>query len=283
MIAFLNNQFLPAEEVRLPLNDLGLLRGYGVFDFFRTVRGIPLFGNEYVDRFYRSAAAMRLWVPVEPSALMDIVHLLIARNNITDTAGIRLLLTGGNAPDGYTPGTPTLLITTQTVTTPDQALFERGWSLITWPYQRDMPEIKTTDYKKGIWLQTLAREKGADEVLYYQEQEVLELPRCNVFAVTTDNQLITPGKNVLRGITRSKVLELAQKSMAVSESSLNLEQLAQAAELFVTATTKRILPVTSINGQKIGDGHPGPVTRMLYREFLALESAYTDKQAPATA
>jgi branched-subunit amino acid aminotransferase/4-amino-4-deoxychorismate lyase len=99
---------------------------------------------------------------------------------------------------------------------------------------------------------------------------VLEFPRANVFAVTKSGTVITPGENVLKGITRMMVLQLAEKKYKVEKRQVTVNELYNAAEVFLTSTTKRILPVLKINGQIIS-GKPGAITVDLYNSFLQLE------------
>ncbi|MBD0280214.1 MAG: aminotransferase class IV, partial [Flavisolibacter sp.] len=110
--AFINDAFIPEEKASLPIQDLSMQRGYGIFDFFRTVNHHPLFLDEHLERFYYSAEQMRLAVPYEKESLKEIIAILLHKNN-NSASGIRMLLTGGCAPDGFTITTPNFIITQQ--------------------------------------------------------------------------------------------------------------------------------------------------------------------------
>jgi branched-chain amino acid aminotransferase len=254
-----NGAFLPEDTACLPAGDLAVQRGYGVFDYFKTSGGTPVFLEAYLARFYNSAGALRLPVGLAIPELKNILSELLQRNALADS-GVRLTLTGGLSPDGYSIGTPNLIITQQplAIITPDA--FERGIGLATYNYQRQLPHAKTIDYLMAIWLQDWLRQQTADDLLYVTNNEVRECPRANIFLVTNPGTVVTPGEAILKGITRSLVLTLAEH---YEERAVNVTELETAAEIFITSTTKAILPVTAVNGKPVGDGKPGKVTRLL--------------------
>jgi len=89
--------------------------------------------------------------------------------------------------------------------------------------------------------------------------------------VNSGGKLLTPANNVLAGITRKKVLALAPEILPVATVDISLHELKNAAEVFMTSTTKRILPVVEMDGIKIGDGRPGAITKALYKLFTQME------------
>lgn len=270
MTAFLNNTFVANEEARLHSSDLSIQRGYGVFDFLRTVNAQPLFLQHHLDRFFQSAQAMHLQPQHTKEELTQIIHELIHRSQLKE-AGIRLLLTGGYSPDTYHTTTPNLLITCNPVTTSTRELFEKGFSIITYEHQRELPHIKSINYLMAVWLHPLLKEKKVDDVLYHHNNCVTEFPRANVFAVTKENKLVTPARNMLKGITRKFVLQQAPTWIEVEERDLTVEELINASEVFLTSTTKRVIPVISVDGRTIGNGKAGRITRQLWECFMQLE------------
>ena len=270
MSVYLNDKFINNEEALLHVSDLSMQRGYAIFDFFRTVYGVPLFMEDHLDRFYASAMAMHLALDKSRQDIRNIVQELLQRSSLSE-AGIRLMLTGGYAADSYHPATPNLLITCNPVKTATVNDFEKGLSVITYEHQRQLPHIKSINYLMAVWLQPLLKEKQADDLLYYNKESITELPRSNVFIVTADNKLITPAHNILYGITRKNIIKLAGDIMPVEERNISLDELLQASEVFLTATTRKIVPLLKINGQPIGNAKPGPVTTKLFERFLELE------------
>lgn len=267
LYSFVNDQFVPTQQASLALNDLGLQRGYGIFDFLRVSEGRPLFVADHLTRFYHSAAEMRLPVSHTPQALQEIVLKLIEKNNLP-SSGIRLLLTGGYSADGYQIALPNLVLTQQVIAQPAVAAFEKGIRLVTYPHQRQLPHVKTTDYLMAIWLQPWIRENDADEVLYHHKEGVSECPRSNFFIVTPDQTIVTPDQHILKGITRKQILSLAAERYQVEERNITLRDLEQASEAFISSSTKRIIPVTQINGRSFG---PPRVARELWELFIQRE------------
>lgn len=270
MIAYINNEFIPVEKASIHVSDLSVQRGYGVFDFFKVVDGHPYFLEDYLDRFYRSALRLRLKVPMDRNGLVKIITRLVAENKLA-SSGIKLILTGGYSPDGYEPATPNLIATQHALVLPDERIVAEGVGIITHEYVRDIPEAKTINYTMGISLLEKIRHAGAYDVLYHRDGIVSEFPRSNFFIVHRDGTVATAKKDVLQGITRKNVLSLAAKHFTAEESDITLEDVSDAAEAFITSTTKRIIPVTSIDGSKINDGKPGPVSRALLQHLIALE------------
>ncbi|WP_026765071.1 aminotransferase class IV [Sediminibacterium salmoneum] len=264
LFVFINNELLPAEEAKLSVTDLAIQRGYGIFDFLVVVKGSPIFLDDHLNRFYHSAAAMHLPVALNKNELTRAIHLLIEKNQLLN-AGIRITLTGGDSPDGYSMGIPNLIITQNpfqyTYTSP-----LKGIRLITHEHQRQLPHIKTIDYAKAIYLQPTIKAAGADDVLYHNAGIITECPRSNFFIVNNKQEVITPDKQVLAGVTRAKILLNTQ--FVVKQGPIDFEDLANAKEAFVTSSTKNVLPVVSINGRPIGEGVPGVVTQQLLQWMI---------------
>ena len=275
MPAFLNDRYLKDDEAMLHVSDLSIQRGYAVFDYFRTVNGVPFCMYDYLERFYRSVAAMYLPLSKNKEELSEIVYQLIQRSTFPD-CGIRLMLTGGFSPDSYHVSTPNLLITCNPVKLATPADFEKGLSIITYEYQRDLPQIKSTNYLVAVWLHPWLKEKQADDILYFKNNIITEFPRANVFIVTKDNKLVTPAHNILYGITRKNILSMAAEMITIEERDITVDEVLNASEVFLTSTTKRVLPVLHINGKMVGDGKPGRVTTILYEKFIEMENLVKD-------
>jgi D-alanine transaminase/branched-chain amino acid aminotransferase len=189
-----------------------------------------------------------------------------------------MILTGGYSPDGYGLSFPNFIVIQQPVQMPGLEKFDEGLKIILHEYLRDLPHVKSINYLMGVYLQDKVQHHKADDVLYHHDGCILEFPRSNVFVVTKDEAVITPIKNVLHGITRMKILELAREKYTVEERLVTVDELRNAAEVFLTSTTKRILPVLSIDGKTVGNGKPGKITALLYKSFIDMEKALLPKQ-----
>jgi D-alanine transaminase/branched-chain amino acid aminotransferase len=266
--AFLNNGLIEEEKAALHFRDLSFQRGYGIFDFFRLVENEPLFLDDHLDRFYSSAAGMHLTIPFQREDLKAVLSDLIQKNNLPNT-GVRLGLTGGYSEDGFNLGKPNLLIFQHSFRPPTEEQQKRGIKLTACSYQRQLPHIKSIDYLMAIWLQPVRAEKGADDLLYHQHGLISECPRSNFFLVTKENTILTPPENVLKGITRKKLMELAKQHYQVEEREIRLEELQSAREAFITSTTKQILPVRQIDEVVYGSSE---VSRHLLQLFRSIYS-----------
>ncbi|WP_300604422.1 aminotransferase class IV [Niabella sp.] len=274
---FVNNAFAEEGKAMIQTGDLAIQRGYAVFDYFRTVDHKPLFLEDYLDRFFNSAQALSISIPHTRSRVTEIIFELIQKNNLPES-GIRMIATGGYSPDSYTPVQGNFILQQQPLQLPDAATVENGIRIMTHAYQRDLPTVKSINYLMGIWLQKQLKEKGLTDVLYIQNDIISEFPRANIFIITPEGILVTPGRNVLAGITRKKILEFASTLLPVETRDISVNELISAAEVFMTSTTKRILPVTEIDGIRIGNGKAGPLTRQLLEQFIRLQQSAT---APA--
>ena len=244
---YFNDAFVLEEEASLSLTDLSVQRGYGLFDYLKTIDGVPVFIDDHLDRFYFSAEQLHLAPPLNRMQLKEVVYEMIRKNGIADS-GIKLILTGGDSADGYTPGKPNLIISQHPLQLPGAGAFQNGLKLISYEHQRQLPHVKTIDYLMAIWLQPLLKQKGADDVLYYYTNSVKECPRANFFILTKDDGLVTAADGILKGITRSKILQTAAKAGIVAEErTLSLEEVQGAKAAFICSTTKGILPVSQLD------------------------------------
>lgn len=260
---FFNNQIVSSRKAVLQLHDLGLFRGYAAFDYLRTHNGKPLLLEHYLKRFRHSAEAMRLPLKMPDAALAEIIEELLERNG-QEESGIRLLLSGGDSADLFTPAEPNLIIRIEKSSMPAGTFYTKGATLVTNEYQRDWHAVKHTNYMNAIRNQPRVQAAGAVEVLYYWRSKVLECSRSNFFIVKDARLITPPTEQVLSGVTRQQVLDLAQAhDIATEERPVNMEEVLQADEAFITATTKRVMPVVRIDHHQLGKGEPGPISRKL--------------------
>lgn len=259
--ALFNRQLINAADAGLPAGDIAIGRGYAAFDFFRTLGGRPVFLDDHLDRLDRSCATLRL--PLNRAALVEDLRRLLDANAMAES-GVRILITGGCAADGYSVAEPNVLVTQQPLAVPDDPPPVR---LVTYEHGRQLPHVKHIDYLMAVHLRRWIREQGADEVLYHTAGRVTECPRSNFFLVSADGTLVTPARDVLEGITRRHVLQVARRKMEAVERDIMRDELPSAREAFITSTSRTLVPVTHVDGAPIGDGRLGSVTRSLASRF----------------
>jgi D-alanine transaminase/branched-chain amino acid aminotransferase len=145
----------------------------------------------------------------------------------------------------------------------------RPLRLVTVEHQRQLPHVKSIDYIMPIYLQPRLAGSGADDLLYHSDGCIRECPRANLFIVTAQGELATASRGVLPGVTRGHVLQLAQGLLRSGARDVTLGELWQAREVFITSTTRKIVPVGEIDGIRIGNGQTGPFTRQLQQRLDA--------------
>lgn len=258
---WLNGKVTDVASARFHFNDLGVLRGYGLFDYFRTYNGRPFQWDWYWERFERSARILRIPCPVTQEEARQIVSELFTLQGGEDCS-FRFLLTGGFTDDSISMDTPNLIIISEDLHKEVPGENEKGIRVMTYEFVRDLPMLKSTDYKHLLILRRDFQEKNVSDVLFHKDGFISELSRSNVFLIN-GNKLITPDENVLEGITRRTVLELARPDFDIELRPVTLQETLEAEEVFTTSSTKRVLPITGIDDRVIGSGKIGPKSQIL--------------------
>lgn len=271
----INGQQTPVENAYLHVSDLSILRGYGIFDYFLAREGHPLFLDDYLNRFYRSAAELYLEIPFDKATLRQHIYALLAVNEAQE-AGIRLVLTGGYSPDGYTPVSPNLLIMMYELPASAWEFSAQGIKIITHPFQRELPEVKTINYSTGIRMLKTIKERGASDLIYVDKGEwIRESARSNFFLVLNDDRIVTADEKILWGITRRQVIDAAREAgYTVEERPIHVSELAEAREAFFTSTIKGVMAIGQIDELVLGDGNIGKVTKVLQDLFVEKVKGY---------
>lgn len=272
---FINNRIVPQSETLISVFDLSVMRGYGVFDFFKVLKGVPVFMYDHLQRFIHSAQKLNLTAPYSIDELADIVYQLIDKNNIENGA-FKIILTGGVSSNGFNlDGNPTLLILPGELSFPVFDSFDgiKTLKIKSLDYVRETPGIKSINYLVAMMNWHLLKEGGFDDFLYVKNNTISETSRANIFIIQGD-KLITPKENILEGITRKYILECGSKYLKVVERNISLQEVYLADEIFLTSTTKQAMPVIQIDHQLIHGGTPGKYTKKIFDDFHSLEMKY---------
>lgn len=277
-VCYLNGAIVPLEEARVSVLDLGMLRGFGIYEGITALGGEPFHFGDHYERFARSAEALGLTLSVGLEAARAATREVASTNAPgPGRASVRMLLTGGAAEGGleHVAGRETFYIWATAAEPLPHELYTEGGKLITHEHQRFMPEYKTTNYITAVTLQEKRKAAGAIEILYISGGQVLECATSNVFIVK-DGAVITPAENILPGITRKVALALAREQYEVEERAITLDELFAADECFITSSFKDIVPIASIDGRPIGAGAPGPVTGDLMSRYAMVLAKFGD-------
>jgi len=273
-LCFINGKIVRKSHARIGVDDLGLQRGYAVFDYVRTYNAKLFHFPDYLERIRKSASALHLELPYSDEKIVEITTRLIGESDLKNPA-IRLILTGGKAQESTGFDQPNFLIITEELPYHPSELYTYGGKLVTFEYQRELPHVKTTNYLNSIRLDPLKREKGAFNMLYYYQNRVTECPRDNFFIFVGDT-LITPKDDVLQGITRKHILRLSREHFSVEEREVSLQESSSADEAFTTSTSKGVIPIVQIDDHKIGRGSVGERTKTIMGLFQDYIESYSN-------
>src|SRR5918911_5707402 len=241
MLAILDGTVLPADEVRIPATDEGLLRGDGVFEVVRLYDGRPFALDDHLARMERSARNLRL--PLDVEAMREELEVLLAADRPGE-AIVRILATRGGRRIGLIEPLPQLPETMALKT-------------ITYAPTRILDGIKSLSYGANMLASRLAREEGADEALLVTPHgRVLEAPTSSFFYSLDGRTLATPplDEHILASITRGRLMRVCE----VVERPLTVEELGDVQEAFLASTVREVLPVHAIDGREVPsvDGQP---------------------------
>jgi branched-chain amino acid aminotransferase len=274
MYIFLNGMIVPDEQAVVSVYDHGFLYGDGVYETMRAYRGIVFMLRRHMDRLARSAALIRLKVPVE-ERLIEAVHQTLDANKLSE-AYIRVTLSRGKGPIGLDPelcSEPTLVVIAERFREYPVSCHEKGMKFILAKTRRNLvdavdPKIKSLNFLNNILAKMEAKKRGADEaVMLNAEGFLTEGTVCNVFFVR-NGILCTPSVNsgILDGITRQLVIDLAKRrGIKVEEGMFLPADLLSATEVFFTNTTAEVMPVARVEDVEFEVGEFTRTLRRLYR------------------
>lgn len=268
-VHLLNGKLVPEEELLISARDLGLTRGYAVFDFLITYpHHRPFKLKEHIDRLFNSAKHIGLDIPWSKKKVMQWVYEALEANKSKDEKAIKIIVSGGPSNTMYATATPTILILIDPHHPTSKEELSHGVTVMKVKHTRYRPEAKSNNYIEAIKQHKIGKAINAEEIFYYNDQQVFEGARSNIFALI-DGKLLTPKSNRLAGITRGVLLEILKLDVPVEEKDFTIEQLLQAKEVFFTGSGKEVVPVTQIDDKKVGDGNVGPITKEVIRQFRA--------------
>jgi branched-subunit amino acid aminotransferase/4-amino-4-deoxychorismate lyase len=269
---YYDEQISPFSQTGMSLNDLLIQRGYGIFDYLRVVDNKPLFVQDHLDRLYQSAALMHMVVPQSKDEILQIVLELVEKNDMP-YSGLKLIVSGGDSSDGYTLEQPRLTIIQQPLPVPSNHFSVSPFTLMSHPFQRQLPQVKTTDYLMAIYLQPQLKAFGGQDILYTHEGMIRECPRSNFFLISEQGHIVTAKDQVLKGITRKNILEEATANgITVEERPIALEEIKTAKGAFIASSTKRIIPVSKIDMTNIPTD--SPILQKIFDLLVQKEHAY---------
>ena len=268
-IVYLNGAFMPIEQATVPVLDRGFIFGDGVYELIPVYSRRPFRLEEHLNRLQQSLDGIRLANPHPRETWTALIHELIARDENADQS-VYLHVTRGVAkrdhpfPEGVPP---TVFMMTNPLTTPPAALVEQGVAAISAEDNRwGRCNLKAISLLPNILLRQLAVDAHVNETVLFRDGILTEGTATNIFAIEHGVILAPPkDQHMLPGITYDLILELAAAHrMPVEIGKFDKARIRRAEELWLCSSTREVLAIVTLDGQTIGDGHPGPLFRKMY-------------------
>jgi branched-chain amino acid aminotransferase len=271
MKAYWNHSIVDTVDICISPMDLGMLRGYTIFDVMPVEQGRGFLWERHYDRLCRSAESVGMRMLITKEAYGAAIEELIRQSGMEELV-LRTVLSGGPSKNGFAPepGRETFYILAEARHRLPASIYAEGVKLITLPYERYLPQVKFANHAISIWDLERRRAAGAFDTLYVSGGFISEASQGNILIVK-EGTLITPREEVLWGITQGVVMELAaQAGMPTEWRSVTLEETLNADEVLLTGSSKGIVPVVRIDDTVIGNGQPGLRATQLSRALAGL-------------
>lgn len=281
-IAYVNGRYLPFAQAGVHIEDRALQLGDGIYEVCNVIGGRMLDEEPHLDRMERSLRELGIAMPMSRAALKLVMREMIAKNRIADGFLYMQVTRGAVKRDHIPPADgprPTLIMTMRAQDMAGLAKrMEKGIAVSTQPDIRwGRCDIKTVQLLPNLLAKQAARKTGAFEAwLVDDEGFVTEGSSTNAWIVDKDGTVITRDLShaILPGVTRRVILQaLAEAQLKVVERKFTVAEAKAASEAFLSSATGAAVPVVAIDGQTIGNGTPGKLTRRI-REL------YFSKAAP---
>jgi D-alanine transaminase len=269
---FLNGEFLPLEDAKVPVLDRGFIFGDGVYEVVPVYSKVAFRLEEHLARLERSLAAVGIRNPYTREQWRGFVASLVARQSFEDQAVYFQVTRGVAKRDHAFPkhAVPTVFMMANPLVPPAAAQVEAGASAITARDNRWLRcDIKSISLIGNVLLRELSSEADAVETILFRDGKLTEASASNVFVVKR-GVILSPPKNelILPGITYDVVVELARANALPLEFREIAEAEVRAAdEIWVTSSSKEVLAVVRLDGAPVADGRPGPVFRRMHRLY----------------
>jgi branched-chain amino acid aminotransferase len=267
----------PAEEARISVLDRGLIYGDSVYETLRTYRGRPFLFSRHFARLKHSADGVRLVLRWSKDDIRSEVQRTLDSHVHAGESRIRVMVTrgvGGISLDAETTTDPSLIIIVAPLQELPAQRYEEGANVVISPVRRsrDFADIKSGSLIQQVLAFSDAKSRQAFEaILLTGDGSLSDAITSNIYLVEND-RLLTPSRaaGIVEGITRSVVLELARgMGLEVVEGLFPVSKIECTDEMFLTSTTREVVPIVNVDGKPVGNGRPGPVTLALLKSYRA--------------
>ncbi len=261
---YFKGEVIDESKASISIHNLGLQRGFGIFDLFRGRNQKPTFMEDHLERFHRSQTFLGLDRLIHKDEIREAVGQLQKVNGFQHSTFRLMLLADGSESEAILK--PLFYITNSDISNYQNP--ETG-KVILYEYLREYPTIKSINYLTSNYLHQAKKKANAIDVIYHNNGIISEASRSNVFVIK-DGELLTPSENILEGITRKNILKFTENILPLSVQPVSLDELKQADEVFISSTLKEVMPIVEIDGNKVGEGLIGNYTKQIQQGFLDL-------------
>jgi branched-subunit amino acid aminotransferase/4-amino-4-deoxychorismate lyase len=260
--AIVNGELIPVDQAKISIFNKALFSSFGVYETVKVDRGRPFHLEEHLQRLLKSAAILELDLGVDLATLAAWFERLC---QVEPQATWSLRIFGiGAAEAGSSP-----IVAMQTDSLPLYPLtfYETGASAVLYEGQRHLPACKSLNTLANYLARRAATEVGALEGLLHHHGHLTEGARSNLFAVQQGHLITPPESEVLSGITREIIIQVMRSTDYPVVEAPVLVDLSLYEEIFISSTSMHVMPITRVDGQPIGNGQVGPVTRLAMERF----------------
>ena len=277
-MVYLNGNFIEKDKAFVSVMDRGFLFGDGVYEVFPAYNRKIIGLDSHLNRLQDGLDAISIQNPHTKNEWKDLINKIISFDSSNQNQAIYLQISRGsdeNRKHTYGELKPTVYIQSSAINPREKSTLLNGLSAIT---REDIRWLKSNTKATSLLANTLyaqeAKNNDAEETILYRDGIVTEASSSNVFIVKSNCIYTHPkGPNILPGITREKVIECAKiNNINVEESSFTKEQLMDADEVWISSSTRELIPITIIDGIQISDGFAGPIWSEVYDQYQSLKS-----------
>jgi branched-subunit amino acid aminotransferase/4-amino-4-deoxychorismate lyase len=272
MIGFHNGNYIELNKLSIPISSTTINRSYTAFEFFTIINNKPFYLDRHLKRLFQTLDLLRIHIDYVENELTEIIQNLITQNQ-TENISYKIFVIPEPIPN-YDNYKGDVFIFPFLNAIKQESIYKTGAKLLLKEYSRFLPKAKTTNYTASIFWESEVKNQQAIDVLYHNCNLIRETSRSNIFIVK-NNIIYTPIKDILLGITRSIVFDLIKKNdLILKEKEISIDELINADEVFITSTTREIMPIINIDLTIINDGKIGNITQKLMLDFRELKFNY---------
>jgi D-alanine transaminase len=279
---YLNGEWMPIEDAKIPVLDRGFIFGDGIYEVIPVYRRKPFRGQGHMQRLARSLAAVAIPNPYSEARWMELIAEIIARQPFENQAVYFQVTRGVAKRDHAFPkeSTPTVFMMSNPLATPSDETYAKGVSCVTAIDNRWLRcDIKSTSLLGNVLMRQFAADRDAIETIMFRDGLLTEASASNVLIVK-DGIIASPQKDnlILPGITLDATIDLARESgLPLEMRPITEAEVRNADEVWLSSSTKEVLPVTLLDGKPVGNGDgagkPGPMLAKMRAAYQAAKAA----------